>query len=225
MIEPRIHAGAFHNDHMATIRREYRWRTKPAKDKTGQEYGLLTVTGFSHYELKTGLQKGRKLIWDCLCKCGNVKKVENSNLISGHVTSCGCYQKEQLKKLHESNIKENIAFGYVMRSYQHAAKNRGYDFSLTEEQFMSLTQQRCFYCGIEPQQVKNKNGSHTFKRSSFTYNGIDRKDNNLGYTVDSCVSCCRVCNVAKSTMTVEQFLAWVSRVYQHHPAIKGDVAV
>lgn len=208
---------------MGIIRREYRWRTKPAKDKTNQKYGLLTVVGFSHYELKTGLQKGRKLIWDCVCECGNLKKVENSNLIAGNVASCGCFQKERLKKLHEGNIKEDIAFGYVLRSYQYAAKKRGYEFSLTEDEFMVLTQQTCYYCGIEPQQVKNKNGSHTFKQSSFTYNGVDRKDNNLGYTPKNCVSCCRVCNIAKATMTIDEFFTWVARVYQKrqsYPAIK-----
>jgi 5-methylcytosine-specific restriction endonuclease McrA len=211
-----------------TTRREYRWREKPSTDKTSQKFGMLTVVGFSHYELKNGIQKGRKLIWDCLCKCGNFKKVENSNLIAGHVVSCGCFQKTRLKKLHEGNIKDDIAFWYVFRSYQHAAKKRKHEFSLSEDQFRFLTQQNCFYCGIEPRQIKDKNGNHTFKRSSFTYNGVDRKDNSLGYTVENCVSCCRVCNIAKATMTIEEFFNWVGRVcqkHQSHPAIKGEVAI
>lgn len=196
---------------MTSIRREHRWRDKPTTDKTGQKFGKLTVVGFSHYELKNGVQKGRKLIWDCFCECGNTKKVENSNLIAGNVTSCGCSKAARLKKLHEGNIKEDIAFNYVLHDYQYAAKKRKHEFLLTEEQFRHLTQQNCFYCGVEPKQIKNKNGNHVFKRSSFVYNGIDRKDNHRGYTVENCVPCCRICNVAKGQMTIGEFLAWVAK--------------
>ena len=41
--------------------------------------------------------------------------------------------------------------------------------------------------------------------SSFTFNGIDRKNNNLGYTYDNCVTACTTCNKAKNSMTIEEF--------------------
>jgi hypothetical protein len=211
-----------------SLRRPNRWRTKPAKDKTGQKFNSLTVIGFSHYELKNGKQKGRKLFWDCKCECGNLKKVENSNLISGSVSSCGCIIKESLKKLHEGNIKDDIAFEYILNDYVNGAKKRNYEFSLTKEEFKVMTQQNCYYCNIEPRQLKYKNGNHVFKKSSYVYNGIDRKDNNIGYTKENSVACCRTCNIAKAQMTVDEFLLWVKRVCefnQSHPAIKGDVAI
>jgi 5-methylcytosine-specific restriction endonuclease McrA len=125
---------------------------------------------------------------------------------------CGCSQKDRLKRLHEGNIKENIAFEYVLHDYQYSAKKRGYEFALTEEQFKELTQQNCFYCGIEPKRLKYKNGNHCFKRSKYIYNGIDRRDNSKGYIVENCVACCRVCNIAKSQMTVDEFILWIQRL-------------
>lgn len=193
-------------------RRINRWQNQPKNDKSGNKYGYLTVIKFSHYKLKeTG---GRQLILDCLCKCGNTIKVENSNLIGGNVKSCGCFQKEKLKELHKTLVKDNIAFKYVFRDYIRGAKNRNIEFNLSEEEFKKLTQQNCYYCGVEPQQVKNKNGAHIFKISKFIYNGIDRLDNLLGYTLDNCAPCCRTCNIAKATKTVEEYLLWIKRVYE-----------
>ncbi len=205
-------------------RKQERWQDKPKVDKTGQKYNQLTVTGFSHYKLKK--EGGRKLVWNCVCDCGNNKKVENSNLVSGNVSSCGCAARKSLKRLHENNVKDDIAFEYLYRDYIHSAKKRNYDFLLSKEEFERLTKQNCNYCNTEPKQLKYKNGEHIFKRSSYLYNGIDRKDNNLGYTKENCVSCCRICNIAKSAMTVEQFLEWIAKVYNFNKdTIKVGVAV
>lgn len=50
---------------------------------------------------------------------------------------------------------------------------------------------------------------------AFTYNGIDRLNNDEGYTVENTVTCCSVCNRAKHTMGFEAFRAWIARVYTH----------
>jgi hypothetical protein len=41
------------------------------------------------------------------------------------------------------------------------------------------------------------------------YNGIDRKNNRLGYFSANVVSCCVVCNKAKRTMPYEEFVAYL----------------
>lgn len=193
-------------------RRKDRWRDKPKLDRAGQKFGMLLILNFSRYQLKNG--KGRKLFWNCVCECGNKKEVENSNLISGNTYSCGCSIADRLKKLHEGNVKDDIAFKYVLREYVKSAKERNYEFSLSEIEFRYLTQQNCFYCGIEPKQIKYKNGGHIFKKSIFIYNGIDRKDNNEGYTLENCVPCCRICNISKAEMPIDAFFLWISRVYE-----------
>jgi len=58
------------------------------KDLTGQKYGRLTVTGFSHQRTEsTGFNRS---FWVCQCECGNSHVANSNNLNNGTVKSCGC---------------------------------------------------------------------------------------------------------------------------------------
>ena len=59
---------------------------------------------------------------------------------------------------------------------------------------------RCYYClGSLP------------KAST----ALDRIDNNKGYIASNVVPCCRRCNVAKSDMTLREFVRWIQKVYKN----------
>ena len=47
------------------------------------------------------------------------------------------------------------------------------------------------------------------------YNGIDRKDNALGYVEGNVVSCCKFCQYAKRDLPYEEFVAHLARAGQH----------
>ncbi len=49
-----------------------------------QVFGKLTVIKDS------GQRHHRKIMWECLCSCGNTKIVRADSLVSGLTTSCGC---------------------------------------------------------------------------------------------------------------------------------------
>ena len=57
------------------------------KDYTGNRYGRLVVTGFSHHDSR------RKSYWNATCDCGNTKVVAGYNL-GTNVNSCGCLNRE-----------------------------------------------------------------------------------------------------------------------------------
>ena len=59
-------------------------------DLTNKKYGRLLVIE------KDNTSKRTK--WICKCKCGKMKSIYHSHLISGATTSCGCYQKEKAKE-------------------------------------------------------------------------------------------------------------------------------
>ncbi|AGE55401.1 hypothetical protein PBCVMA1E_632L [Paramecium bursaria Chlorella virus MA1E] len=84
----------------------------------------------------------------------------------------------------------NDVKGQSFASYKTKMKNK--DFQLTKEQYDTLRQGNCTYCG------RMCTETHT--------NGIDRVDNTRGYILDNCVSCCGSCNIAKGTMNVEEFI-------------------
>jgi len=60
---------------------------KLPKDISGLRFGRLTAVKFSHMQ-------GSQSVWLCHCDCGTSHSVQRGNLGSGHVTSCGCAQKE-----------------------------------------------------------------------------------------------------------------------------------
>ena len=53
-------------------------------------------------------------------------------------------------------------------------------------------------------------------RPSFIYTGIDRMDNDLGYTTENTVPCCTTCNMLKGTMPYDDFMAWIARLTEYH---------
>jgi hypothetical protein len=93
--------------------------------------------------------------------------------------------------------------------YKNDARLRGLEFSLTKEEFLTLTKSNCFYCGTEPKQIHRRTRSPV----PYVYNGIDRLNNKIGYIPDNCVPCCGICNVAKNNRTLEEFKDWINKVY------------
>ena len=89
------------------------------------------------------------------------------------------------------------------------AQKRGLAWELTEEQVKSLMAQDCWYCGVAPSQEQKRYPGQRF-------NGIDRVDNAVGYTVSNVVTCCTVCNLAKRTMSRDDFLALARRIAERH---------
>ena len=99
----------------------------------------------------------------------------------------------------------------ILAQYKRDAENRDFEWHLTEDQFVFLTQKPCQYCGREPhitRVTKDSNGS-------YTYNGIDRIDSELGYVVGNVVPCCKRCNVAKGAGSLDDFLDWAIDLYEH----------
>lgn len=72
------------------------------KDLTGQRFGRWTVIK------KSDIQDKRYIKWTCRCDCGTERDVNGTSLKSGKSLSCGCLQKEVVRKQGLSNTKENI---------------------------------------------------------------------------------------------------------------------
>lgn len=159
-------------------------------DKTGRRFGLLTVINLHSKEPINGSVVVK---WNCVCDCGTELVVRYSGLCGGHTRSCGC-----LKQCTRKGVLRN-AFG----AYQRNAKKRGYAFELTLEEFLEVVSRQCLYCGTPPQ---NTARHWLGRRTVFKYSGLDRVDNNLGYSLTNCVPCCIQCNQAKSTYTTKDFI-------------------
>lgn len=67
------------------------------------------------------------------------------------------------------------------------------------DQFMSFWNKPCFYCGLVVDPV-----------------GLDRVDNSKGYVYKNLVSCHYRCNIAKASMTRDEFIELCRNVVKTH---------
>lgn len=100
------------------------------------------------------------------------------------------------------------AFGALWCVYRKNASVHNREFSLTKDEFHELTKGNCWYCGKSPYQIKK---AHKCKGYYF-YNGIDRVDNNEGYTPRNCISCCSICNNMKRSLPGDVFISQIRRI-------------
>lgn len=110
-------------------------------------------------------------------------------------------------------IYENTAERSFYLMTKHNCINRGMVFTLTQEDYINIIKRNCYYCGIEPFKKVWKVYRH-YIYTSYVH-GIDRVDNKKGYTLENCVSCCKHCNRAKSSLTTTQFYYLIKRIYQY----------
>lgn len=168
-------------------------------DLTGQTFGRLTVVSFS------GISKSKRASWICQCVCGNSKTVEGKSLRNGTTKSCGCLWIESI-----SLSEGEASFNHHFLDYKIGAKKRNLSFLLEKEEFRKISSMPCYYCDAPPRAL----GSRT-SNGRFVGNGLDRVNNDEGYSNKNVVSCCKQCNIAKSTMTQKEFLTLISNIFNN----------
>lgn len=181
-------------------------------DLIGQKFNRLLVIEFAGYKL---YNKKAKTFWKCLCDCGNEKIITRSSLITKSTQSCGCLIREILKERHEKMKlpKGEASCNFVEGTYKRSAKKRNLEWNLTREQFRYFTKQNCHYCGAEPGlEGIRKFYINTKLNGNYIYNGIDRVDNTKGYSIQNCVTACRMCNISKNNHSYEDFKKWIQRL-------------
>jgi hypothetical protein len=159
-------------------------------DLTGKRFGRLIVK--NRVENKE-YDSGSQLQYLCLCDCGNETIVHSSALKAKLTKSCGCLHKEKTIKSNSLRPYEAI-YHRLLQHSKPPFRKKTIKVSLTYKQYVKFTKEKnCHYCN----QKINWEERRGNKKSS-AYN-LDRKDSNLGYSVDNCVVCCKRCNWAKSS--------------------------
>lgn len=150
---------------------------------TGQKYNFLTC-------LEPSAERaGPSIVWKCMCDCGQICYKPADAIRDGRNKSCGC---------HKYKSKYGSFFWKIYCRYRD--DRRGFSFNLTEDEAHLLIYGDCHYCGASP------------KITRYHYNGIDRISSEFGYSVGNCVSCCWICNRAKSDMSYVQFRGYLARI-------------
>jgi hypothetical protein len=170
-----------------------------AADYVGKTFGRLTVLSIA------SRNRFGQTLFNCRCDCSETVSnnilININNLKSGDTKSCGCLWAETRPKSSDPYIAE---FNY----FKNNNKKRDLEIAFSKEEFEALCRAHCTYCGHEP--ATKMHVGKAFR------NGIDRVDNEKGYSVDNCVTCCSICNNAKRCLTIEQFREWIQRIIQHN---------
>ena len=83
-------------------------------------------------------------------------------------------------------------------SYRSRAEKKELEFALSKDDYKTITNQDCYLCG------KKSTDTNT--------NGIDRVDNNFGYTIMNSKACCKECNHMKNNYALDILLEKIERI-------------
>lgn len=178
-------------------------------DLTGHKYGKLLV-------LERAPNTKAGVMWKCICDCGKIKNAHSGEMRIGKVVSCGCQRLASIKNIDRSfsvkiNEPKTRCINKVFSYYKNSASKKGMDFSLTKDEFISLAESNCSYCGSPPSNSSNHYGTKYTPVSQWSYNGIDRVDSSIGYVSGNCVPACICCNQAKNDLSVSEFKSLVAK--------------
>ena len=95
---------------------------------------------------------------------------------------------ENMREMRRKARKKKLPHDYF-QTYKASAKRRKHCFELSYEEFYSLISKPCHYCGF-----------FEFR------NGVDRKDNTIGYLYSNCLPCCQRCNFFKRNKKYDSFV-------------------
>lgn len=159
-----------------------------------KHYGICIVLEFIGYKQ---VGKRNRAFFKVVCKCGRKWEARADSL--WRLQSCGnCL-----------NWQEGLAaFSELYGTYKKRSLEKFGKFELNKDQFRKITKQLCYYCEASPSNIAKKK----WHNGAYIYNGIDRFDNNIGYTLENSIPCCKTCNYAKRNLTFDEFNNWIKRI-------------
>ena len=105
-------------------------------------------------------------------------------------------ENRRVRKQRQQTDKYKYLYGY-----KRPAKKRGYEFTLSFEEFVAVLHGVCYLCGDSEA------------------GGIDRINNSIGYILRNCAPCCEMCNKLKWAHDLEPFLEQVRKIHENNRVV------
>jgi hypothetical protein len=145
---------------------------------------------------------------------------KQSERVDGHRGTCKNCQYTPRPRVFASP--QESAYRKLFLSCLNSAKTRNLPFELTQAQHKELTGQYCHHCGAPPvrynpyQVDKNRAAvsPERFNGAWILKSGIDRLDNDVGYTLENCVAACQACNYGRQDYSVKEYVEHCQRVVE-----------
>jgi hypothetical protein len=176
---------------------------RSCKNKTNDRKLLCETCLSKNRKTENNIYIIRKENLKCVT-CGKDHRVKGVS--EKEILQCAiCYEKTiviERERVRERNFNVERATNIEkhIREYKRNACLRNLNFDLSNEEFKKLVHSTCFYCG-------------QFQQGEVI--GIDRLSSENGYIVQNCVSCCKICNMMKQSLNLEQFLEHIKKISEY----------
>src|SRR5271157_137254 len=130
------------------------------------------------------------------------------------VCCCSRYQSCPAQKLKRAGITRSVHARHkiegvtlkrsILRQYKRQAVDRGIKWTITDNHFYNLIRGLCYYCGFQPVAMQQ-------------FNGVDRYEENGGYTPQNSVPICPGCAVVKQEESADEVWRRAKRIVERHP--------
>lgn len=137
------------------------------------------------YNQSENNQKKNKLM------CLICNKVDDEN----NFTNQKCLKCYENYRKAEQNRNKPEPINKVLAYIKKSATNRNINWNITDDECKKMCNDNCYYC--------NK---------LIGFNGIDRIDSSKDYSINNCVSCCKICNYMKCDKTVKEFIDTITYI-------------
>lgn len=105
---------------------------------------------------------------------------------------------------------EEVIFRFAWRRLLFATKQRGIPVRISKKLVRKLIFGHCHYCGA----LASNTIMYSKRKYALHWNGIDRIDNNKGYTKPNVVTCCKTCNYMKGELSHSEFITHCALITQ-----------
>lgn len=150
------------------------------KNILNEKHGFLVPIYFLGYTEKNKYGQ-RHAIWRCKCECGNYIN-RTSDVILRNKSSCGCKQKENLKKMSEINTTHKLSKTRLYKTYNSMVSRCYREKDIHYKSYGNRGIKVC------DEWLNNRNLFFEWALNN-GYNEeltIERKDNDLGYSPENC---------------------------------------
>ncbi len=176
----------------------------------GKTFNMIHVISFSHIDK-------RKRFYNIEClRCKKFSYMRSDRFTgSQKLSTCSKCRQENAILASITRATPETVYNILFTQSVNGAKNRNIDFQLSLEEFKNIISKNCHYCGQEPV-VSGVSKNINKTDSPVKNNGVDRVDNSKGYTINNCVSCCKICNFMKKNYSKEDFLKHAYKIYNYN---------
>jgi len=108
------------------------------KNLLGKRFGRLYV------RRESGIKKNNRVIWECICDCGNIRNIRSGDLITKNTQSCGCLKVEVIK---ERRGPKHFAYNPLISEEERIDRRLNFEYKEWVKNIYKKYNFRCVICG------------------------------------------------------------------------------